>query len=282
MVLDFDRPPRVSLWTVLRKKGRPVSPGEACPRVEARARVLDLDPALYARTCGFPTTDPLPLTYPAVLARGLQLAVLTHEALPIRLAGVVHARQRIEQRRPIRAGEALSGRVWIEGFRPARRGGELDMHTVVSAGGDEAWHGVTTILSRDLPGDGVKRPGVDDIPFSLRRSTSWQIPGDMGRRYARASGDYNPIHLHRLAARLFGFPRAIMHGWWTLARAVAEADSDIPSACVLEASFLSPLFLPGQVVFESGPLQGGSRLVVRNKAWKKGDGRVLVADVTPI
>ncbi len=281
MVLEFERPPSVSLWTVFRKKGRPVAAGEVLPRVEARARVLDLDPALYARTCGFAATDPLPLTFPTVLARGLQLTVLTHEALPVRLAGVVHARQRIEQRRPIRAGEALSGQVWIDGFRPARRGGELDMHTVVHAGGDEVWHGVTTILSRELPGDGVKRPGVEDIPFPLRRSTSWQVPGDMGRRYARASGDYNPIHLHRLAARLFGFPRAIMHGWWTLARAVAEADTEIPPACVLEASFLSPLFLPGQVSFESGPLQGGTRMVVRNNRGKKGDGRILVADVRP-
>ncbi len=282
MVLEFERPPAISLWTVFRKRGRPVAAGEVLPRVEARARVLELDPSLYARTCGFAATDPLPLTFPTVLARGLQLAVLTHQSLPIRLAGVVHARQRIEQHRPIRAGEALSGRVWIDGFRPARRGGELDMHTVVSAGGEETWHGVTTILSRELPGDGVKRPGVEDIPFALRRSTSWTVPGDMGRRYARASGDHNPIHLHRLAARLFGFPRAIMHGWWTLARAVAEADADIPPACVLEASFLSPLLLPGQVFFESGPLQGGTRMVVRNKPGKKGDGRILVADVKPI
>lgn len=35
---------------------------------------------------------------------------------------------------------------------------------------------------------------------------AWLLAGDTGRRYGAASGDRNPIHLHPLAARLFGFP----------------------------------------------------------------------------
>lgn len=289
MVTEFERPPTVSLWTVFRKRGRRLEPGETIPRVEASARVLDGDPALYASVCRFPTVDPLPLTYPNVLARGLQLAVLTSPAFPLRLAGIVHVRQQVESRRPLHAGEALSGRVWVEGHRTARRGGEFDVHTVVSAGGDEVWHGVTTILSRDLPGDGVKRPPVADVPFSLRRSTTWSVPANQGRRYARASGDYNPIHLWALTARPFGFKRAIAHGWWTLARAVAEADHDLPPAVRLDAHFLAPLSLPGRVVFESGPTQTGTRMVVRGLGGSgsrphrpPGDGRLLVVDATPL
>ncbi len=282
MVLEFQRPPEVPLWTVFRKRGRRLVAGDSIPRVEATAHVLEGDPALYPRVCRFPTLDPLPLTYPTVLARGLQLAVLTHEAFPLRLAGIVHVRQGIVSRRPIHRGEALSGRVWVDGFRPARRGGEFDMHTVVNAGGDEVWHGVTTILSRDLPGDDARRPQVEDSPFSLRRSTTWSVPSNTGRRYATASGDYNPIHLWGLSARLFGFRRAIAHGWWTLARAVAEADTDLPPAVTLEAHFLAPLELPGTATFESGPLQGGTRMVVRGKPNRRGDSRLLVVEARPL
>jgi acyl dehydratase len=31
--------------------------------------------------------------------------------------------------------------------------------------------------------------------------------------------DVNPIHLHAIAAKAFGFPRAIAHGMYTAARA---------------------------------------------------------------
>lgn len=33
----------------------------------------------------------------------------------------------------------------------------------------------------------------------------WQLGSGMGRRYARISGDFNPIHLHPLVSRWFGF-----------------------------------------------------------------------------
>ncbi|SCD77380.1 MaoC like domain-containing protein, partial [Streptomyces sp. DpondAA-D4] len=53
----------------------------------------------------------------------------------------------------------------------------------------------------------------------------WRLPGDLGRRYGAVSGDRNPIHLHPLTARLFGFPRHLAHGMWTVARCLAEAET---------------------------------------------------------
>ena len=52
-------------------------------------------------------------------------------------------------------------------------------------------------------------------------TATWNLPGDLGRRYASVSGDINPIHMHPLSARLFGFPSAIAHGMWTKARCLA-------------------------------------------------------------
>jgi acyl dehydratase len=117
----------------------------------------------------------------------------------------------------------------------------------------------------------------------------WRVPADQGRRYAAVSGDYNPIHLSAWTARPFGFKRPIAHGWWTLARALAELDTDLPASCVIEARFVSPLSLPGTVFFESGPIAGGMGFVVR-AAPKQGsrregaprresDGRILEGTV---
>lgn len=256
-VISYDLPPQVPLRALALKRGRRWPAGEPFPRIEVTARRLLPDARAYAKVCGFPLADPLPLTYPDVLARGLQLAALTSADFPLPLLGILHTEQRIEAVRPIAATEALAGRVWIEGPRPARRGGEFDLHTVITVAGEEVWHGTTTILSRAIPGDGVKRPRPQAPTWRTERSVVWRLPADQGRRYAAVSGDNNPIHLWPLTARLFGFKRPIAHGWWALARALAEMDTDVPPSCVVTARFEKPLSLPGKVVFASGPLAGG-------------------------
>jgi acyl dehydratase len=75
----------------------------------------------------------------------------------------------------------------------------------------------------------------------------WRLAEDVGRRYAAASGDRNPIHLHPLTARLFGFPRAIAHGMWTVARCLAAHGT--PDSCHVRARFRAPVLLPGTVTY---------------------------------
>ena len=44
-------------------------------------------------------------------------------------------------------------------------------------------------------------------------------------RYARASGDYNPIHIDEEFAKQVGLPGRILHGLWTMAQ-VARAQTE--------------------------------------------------------
>ena len=257
ITLEFETPPAVSLASIAMKRGRRHPPDEPFSSIEATARRLVPNTDAYARLCGFPASDVLPITYCDGLARGLQLAVLTHAAFPLRLFGIIHTEQVIEQRRAIYANEALSGRAWVAGPRVARNGGEFDLHTVIAAGGEEVWHGVTTILSRELAGDGVKRPRQQEPSWTPSRSVIWPLPADVGRRYAAVTGDHNPIHLWPVTARLFGFKRPIAHGWWALARTLAEMDQDVPAACRIHARFSKPMPMPGTLHFASGPLPAG-------------------------
>jgi acyl dehydratase len=71
------------------------------------------------------------------------------------------------------------------------------------------------------------------------------------------SGDYNPIHLHPLTARLFGFPSAIAHGMWTKARCLAALEPTLPDAYTVEVAFKRPIILPAKVVFAEAPAAGG-------------------------
>ena len=76
---------------------------------------------------------------------------------------------------------------------------------------------------------GVKLEGepVEEVLAStleLMEVTRWKAPADIGRQYAKVSGDYNPIHLSAVSAKLFGFPTAIAHGLWNKARTLAALE----------------------------------------------------------
>ena len=94
-------------------------------------------------------------------------------------------------------------------------------------------------------------------------TATWSLPGDLGRRYGSVSGDLNPIHVHPLSARLFGFPSAIAHGMWTAARCLAALQPRLPAAFTVEVAFRKPILLPARVDFVQATTKAGLRFGVR-------------------
>jgi MaoC like domain len=199
----------------------------------------------YASVCGFALRETLPPTYPHLLGFPLAMQLMTERAFPFALLGMVHIANRIDQRAPIAVDARPSVRVWAENLRPHHRGRQLELVTEVSVGGEVAWLEHSTYLR---PGDGSgERPERDgDRLADATQVAIWKVPGDIGRRYAAVSGDRNPIHLHSLSARAFGFPSAIAHGMWTYARALAWLDGRLSEAHTSEIEFRAPLRIPGQ------------------------------------
>ncbi|WP_222193013.1 MaoC/PaaZ C-terminal domain-containing protein [Modestobacter italicus] len=234
------------------------------------ARVgVTADPAQladYARVCRFPLSDALPLTFPHVLAFPLQVALMTDRAFPLALPGLVHVRNRIEADRPIGVGEALDLEVWAERFATHRSGATVDLCASVSAGGAEVWRSRSTYLARGASApEGAPASDVDVEVGALERpAAQWRVPDDAGRRYAKVSGDVNPIHLSGLTAKAFGFKRAIAHGMWVKARALAALSGRLPDAVAVDVAFRKPLFLPSTVTLSTEEAGGGWDLAVRN------------------
>lgn len=75
------------------------------------------------------------------------------------------------------------------------------------------------------------------------------MPANLGRKFAKVSGDYNPIHLYPFTAKLFGFPRNIAHGMWSLGKALAKYPKATEVPYELTVLFKTPVLLPAQVVF---------------------------------
>lgn len=89
-------------------------------------------------------------------------------------------------------------------------------------------------------------PFEPGIPHAL-----WRLPADLGKQYRRVSKDPNPIHTSRLAAKAFGFPRPIIHGMWTHAKALAALEGRLPESYSTHVDFLKPIVLPRTVGFAS-------------------------------
>jgi acyl dehydratase len=240
-------------------------PGARLAPARAARTAVRVDPAraaAYARVCGFPAGDLLPLTYPHILGFPLAARLMSARAFPLPLLGLVHTSLAIRSLRPLAVTDRPDLTVRTEGLRPHRRGTEATLVTEAHLAGELVWQDVSTYLARHRvpdapPGDPAPDPGAD-LPLRAR----WELPADLGRRHARASGDYNPIHLHPLAARPFGFPRAIAHGMWTAARCAAET----PGATALTAAFRHPVLLPSTVEYAAAggrfTLRSGDRLHV--------------------
>ncbi|WP_394433243.1 MaoC family dehydratase [Streptomyces sp. SGAir0957] len=212
--------------------------------------------AAYERVCAFPTgRAELPVTYPHVLAFPAAMRLMSERAFPLPLLGLVHTSIDITQRRGLSAGETYELTVYGEGLRPHRRGTEAVMRTELRSGGELVWESTSTYLARHRTGGGGGRDSAGPGPEHpeppalepLPAHREWALSGDLGRRYGAASGDRNPIHLHPLTARLFGFPRAIAHGMWTVARCLAEFGAG--GAVHVQAHFKAPVLLPGTVTY---------------------------------
>jgi len=203
--------------------------------------------AAYDRVCGFRLRDELPATYPHVLAFPLALELMDG-SFPFSPFGLVHVGNRIEQLRPLRAGERLDLRVRAAGLAPHPRGTTFDILADAAVDGEVAWRDRSTYLRREGGGGGGQRGPGDDPPAPR---AVWTVPADTGRRYARVSGDLNPIHLHPLAAKALGQPGAIAHGMWTKARCLAALEASLPDAFAVEVRFKAPLCLPGRAAFSA-------------------------------
>jgi acyl dehydratase len=222
--------------------------------------------AAYERVCGFPVTDVLPPTYPHVLAFPLQLALMTDRSFPLALPGMVHVRNRIDVLRPVGAGERIDLQVWAERYAMHRKGATVDLCAAMSTAGEDVWRGRSTYLARgaaapDGAADSDIAVPVGDLP---RSTATWRIPADAGRRYAKVSGDVNPIHLSALTAKAFGFKHAIAHGMWVKARTLAALTGRLPEHLTVDVAFDKPLYLPSTVAYLTAPAHGGWDFAVRN------------------
>jgi acyl dehydratase len=153
----------------------------------------------------------------------------------------------VEQRAPLRLT------VHFDTMRITDFGQEYDFVTRYEQNGAVVWEEVSTMFARGnaAPKEGSKRPGIEraNAPASGVSTETLDVMDNTGWRYARVSGDFNPIHLTARTAQMFGFKQAVAHGMWSLGRCLAAAAPHLPKGKMqVDTQFKLPVYIPSQAL----------------------------------
>lgn len=226
--------------------------------------------AEYRSVCCFAAGATIPATFLHLPAFPLHMALMSEGGFPFGAVGLVHIENEITQLRPVESSERVDLTVHAGPLEPHPRGRIFSIFSEARIDGEPVWRERSTMLrrggSRPASPRSEARGGASGPADGAHASTSggaaasspappvtWQVPEDIGRRYGSVSGDRNPIHLHALTARAFGFPRAIAHGMWSKARCLAAIQAELPDSFTVSVDFRKPVLLPASVSFAAVP-----------------------------
>jgi acyl dehydratase len=209
----------------------------------------------------------VPLTAMYCLAQRVHLAQMLDEQFPWPAPGLVHVSNSLQQHAAI----ALNQRFTMQSvIRLPARGPSVSARRLRPLFDVQFWQGDQHVASciseyqvrpKNTPPRAAKtREQKQASPpgEQWQRLSSWSLDGATGRHYARLSGDFNPIHLHPLLSRWFGFDQPIIHGMYMVARAQAEIErhSGRPLQCI-DVEFKRPVSLPATIcLWQQAELDG--------------------------
>ena len=225
----------------------------------------------YCHATGQRFGGTLPLTYPFVLQFPVVMKLMTSDEFPFGAVGSVHMTNTIERSRPIEVGEPLDIVTHAQNLREHRKGILIDVVSEIRVGSELVTTQTATFLNQ-------QRTSLSDEPRGPEPKSKTPPPPDAIlavdlkriREYAAASGDRNPIHMGNLPAKAFGFPKAIAHGMWSAAAAVANVEAQLPDAVTYDVRFGKPILLPAKVNLYTRRIDGKGTVAIAIRDRRKG------------
>jgi hypothetical protein len=207
-----------------------------------------------------PTSDFVHPCYLHSLAFPLHVKLLLLPEFVLPLLGLVHVSNQIKQLRPIKKTETLIVSTYFGELELHPKGWLFSIKVEFHSGPELVWQSTSTNLFRAEHDDNVSiivESPLPTLPQAL--NTTWDFSSNLGRQYAKVSGDYNPIHLNKWLAKLFGFKQHIIHGMLTKSYCISALQKVAPSlflnAFEVNTTFKQPVYLPSEVTLSLQPYE---------------------------
>lgn len=227
--------------------------GQSLPQIQVRCNKVKITKSnveQYARICNFAFDGKhLPISYLHVPAFRLQAYIFIHPGITFPLLGIIHLKNTINCYQALKFTDEYQLECHVEHSELTSHGVEFVFVSNAYVSGKLVWQSISTYLYRiETGGKRVRPPRAKALTWD--NPVYWHLSEDLGRRYAKASGDYNLIHLHPLLSKRYGFDRVLVHGMWSKARCIAELLPNTPhNPCRIDVQFKLPLFMPADVSF---------------------------------
>jgi hypothetical protein len=228
--------------------------GDRVPKIKAVWEDMKIDPDHlkdFGEVCGLPPHGEsfYPL-YPLTLIYPLVLRVLGHKKAPLSVFRMLNTRLEVTSHRRIGVDESLRVVCETGSSRIVPKGLELDLTSAVQTDHETVWESLHTFYYRGRFGEGnsshFDQPELPPIsePKTL---ASWYLPGGIGFRFARISGDSNGIHYSSSYARLYGFKRDFAQPLLILSKSLSCFSDFDPSRLRLLALFKGPVYYKSNI-----------------------------------
>jgi acyl dehydratase len=252
------------------KKPYIAAPGVAIEPVELEARRVVISRAhlqRYRDVCAVRTSDQLPPAYLHVVAMPMHMQLFIAKQFPVKVLGLIHLRNTIRVLEDVRIKAPLRLTVTFDTMRVTDFGQEYDFTTRYEQEGAAVWEEVSTMFARGAtqPKEGGKRPAIErsQHPATGVATETLDVADRTGWRYARVSGDFNPIHLTARTAQMFGFKQVVAHGMWSLGRCLAAAAPQLPKGRIqIDTQFKLPVYIPSQALARTWEVDGGNEIAM--------------------
>ena len=194
----------------------------------------------------------LPVTFLYTLAQRAQSYLMLKKEFTIQIPGMIHVSNEIEQYDGIASNKPFDIDVRCE--VPKKEG---SLHPKFEVEYYQDGELVAKCLSnylakrRSLPKFGQKKKRREPPhQIEAKKTDLWTIHKSVGKLYGEIAGDKNPIHTSRIFARLAGFKRPIVQGWYLVCRATyqIEKEQGVTTNSVT-VNFHKPIFVDSNVHF---------------------------------
>ncbi|MCW8107380.1 MaoC/PaaZ C-terminal domain-containing protein [Alteromonas ponticola] len=235
---------------------------------------LIIDPIHYQSYCALVDWDEknsLHPLYSQMMSLGLQMQCLADKRNPFPLLGLVHISNDVWQSMHLDRHLLLSLHAKLGELKAHPKGWVIDVIIEGHQQGTCVYRADASYLMRIhaphvAKGTQKQQKGRQVFWETYQHAAHVHIPDNIGRKYARISNDYNPIHLFTITAKLFGFKQAIAHGMWSLAKcySLLETDKHETKNIHLNADFLKPVLLPAECVLMKNSGETETQFVLLN------------------
>ena len=196
-------------------------------------------------------------SYAFVLGYRFLGQLLLQANIPSKLAGLIHLSSQFTYVSEHDFSKDCDVEVTLTGFRQSSKGILYSFKTVLFQRGIKTLENTNMVLDKSphYKSNKAKSKGnweqasydvIAKLPVTI--DTAW--------RYAKLSGDFNPIHLHKLSAKALGLPNALIHGMYNSHWSLAQLDTSmLKNWQSIKVGFNRPCYLPSNislVALESG------------------------------